>query len=320
MKKHNCAFLNPINENKNQNINQNKNENNNQNKNQDTKEKKIENVNQNSTQSVNKYIDQDRPQNMVEVVSENENHKKKGHKRKHKDKGILTSLYNAVRGHRDSMELDDNSIKSDAEHVSPQLERNRRKLEEEIIYSKYSSVMQVCSKNGLAYPRGTPVNVTYYRPSVLDAEYTGPYVRTPYTIGTYPTKIGKDQKEMEVNTSIKENVVPLNEKVSDVAVEDEMMIDENGKSVKRIPITRKLETVKTEESVDETSNTVSADYRREPIQFVYYTECDQVVRYDSEETVVAFSSSSNETALFIGRRREKTVSSAAEDYMGGEIG
>lgn len=295
----------------------------NQNKYVNTNDNKIENVSQNSSQSINhnQYIDRDRQQNMIETVSENENQKKKGHKRKHKD--IISSLWNAVSGHKGTRQFDDASIESDEKHLSPQLERNRRKLDSVDNYSKEDLVMQVCSKNGLAYPKGTPINVTYFRPSVLDAEYTGPYVRTPYTIGTYATRIVNSPKESEVKTSIKESAVNKNEKALGAVVEgDEMMIDENGKSVKKNPSIRKLESVKTTESVVDAPNTDStfAVYRREPIRFVYYTECDQVVRYDSEETVVALSSASNGTAIFIGRRREKTVTSAADDYMGGEIG
>jgi len=53
------------------------------------------------------------------------------------------------------------------------------------------------------------------------------------------------------------------------------------------------------------------------IKFVYYTECDQIVKYDSMNTLKALSLASNESTFFVGRRREKVAESAAEDYMGG---
>lgn len=53
-----------------------------------------------------------------------------------------------------------------------------------------------------------------------------------------------------------------------------------------------------------------------PIRYVYYTEMDQVVRFDSPATFHALSRSSNESCFFVGRRREKNRDSDAEDYMG----
>ncbi len=53
-----------------------------------------------------------------------------------------------------------------------------------------------------------------------------------------------------------------------------------------------------------------------PIKFVYFTECDQVVRFDSFETLRALSAASNESCFFTGRRREKNLDSAPDDYMG----
>ena len=52
-----------------------------------------------------------------------------------------------------------------------------------------------------------------------------------------------------------------------------------------------------------------------PINFVYYTECDQIVRFDSLSTFRALSAASNDTTFFTGRRREKRVDSDAEAYM-----
>lgn len=54
---------------------------------------------------------------------------------------------------------------------------------------------------------------------------------------------------------------------------------------------------------------------RRPIKYVYYTECDQVVRYDSMETFRALVAASNESTFFVGRRREKTYNTEPEEYM-----
>lgn len=53
-----------------------------------------------------------------------------------------------------------------------------------------------------------------------------------------------------------------------------------------------------------------------PIRFVYYTEMDQVLRFDSLQTLQAISAAANSSAFFSGRRREKDKDSSAADYMG----
>ena len=42
-----------------------------------------------------------------------------------------------------------------------------------------------------------------------------------------------------------------------------------------------------------------------PFRFVYYTEMDQIVRFDSVETFKAISAASNSSCFFTGRRKEK---------------
>ena len=53
-----------------------------------------------------------------------------------------------------------------------------------------------------------------------------------------------------------------------------------------------------------------------PFRFVYYTEMDQIVRFDSVETFKALSAASNASCFFTGRRKEKERDSDATDYMG----
>lgn len=52
-----------------------------------------------------------------------------------------------------------------------------------------------------------------------------------------------------------------------------------------------------------------------PLRYVYYTECDQVVRYDSNTTFTALTKASNESTFFVGRRKEKKRDSVPEEYM-----
>ena len=54
----------------------------------------------------------------------------------------------------------------------------------------------------------------------------------------------------------------------------------------------------------------------QPIKFAYYTECDQVVYFDSPQTFQALSAASNATTFFVGRRKEKGRDSNPADYMG----
>ena len=53
-----------------------------------------------------------------------------------------------------------------------------------------------------------------------------------------------------------------------------------------------------------------------PFRFIYYTEMDQIVRFDSVETFRALSAASNSSCFFTGRRKEKERDSEASDYMG----
>jgi hypothetical protein len=53
-----------------------------------------------------------------------------------------------------------------------------------------------------------------------------------------------------------------------------------------------------------------------PIRYVYYTENDQIVRFDSDSTFYALSAACNDTTFFTGRRKEKQFTSDPNDYMG----
>jgi hypothetical protein len=68
------------------------------------------------------------------------------------------------------------------------------------------------------------------------------------------------------------------------------------------------------------SNTTSAaeavHHAYSAIKYVYYTESDQIVYYDSFETLRALSAASNDSTFFVGKRKEKGRESNPEDYMG----
>lgn len=53
-----------------------------------------------------------------------------------------------------------------------------------------------------------------------------------------------------------------------------------------------------------------------PIRYVYYTESDQIVRFDSLHTFDILSKASNGTTLFLARRKEKGIQTEPKDYMG----
>lgn len=54
-----------------------------------------------------------------------------------------------------------------------------------------------------------------------------------------------------------------------------------------------------------------------PIEYVYYSEADQIVRFASDTILDATLAASNKTTYFIGRRREKSRDSDPVNYMGG---
>lgn len=54
-----------------------------------------------------------------------------------------------------------------------------------------------------------------------------------------------------------------------------------------------------------------------PIKYVYFTESDQVVYFESISTLLALSAALNESVFFTGPRREKLYTSPPEQYMSG---
>ncbi len=60
-------------------------------------------------------------------------------------------------------------------------------------------------------------------------------------------------------------------------------------------------------------NPKQADFT--PLKFIYYTECDQIVKFDDLTTFQALSAATNESTFFTGRRREKHRDSEPSQYM-----
>jgi hypothetical protein len=56
---------------------------------------------------------------------------------------------------------------------------------------------------------------------------------------------------------------------------------------------------------------------RLPLKYAYYSECDQIVRFDNSETFRMYLSAVNESTFFTGRRKEKIVDSDPALYMNG---
>eukprot|EP01032_Pedospumella_encystans_P012089 gene12089-14008_t len=65
-----------------------------------------------------------------------------------------------------------------------------------------------------------------------------------------------------------------------------------------------------------TTTSVTTGTHAAAIKYVYFTESDQVVRYDGMETLRALTAASNESTFFVGKRREKARDSDPNDYMG----
>ena len=62
------------------------------------------------------------------------------------------------------------------------------------------------------------------------------------------------------------------------------------------------------------SKEVAADLKK-PFKFVYFTESDQVVRFDSANTLNSILQASNSSCFFVGRRKEKDGNSEPQEYM-----
>lgn len=66
-----------------------------------------------------------------------------------------------------------------------------------------------------------------------------------------------------------------------------------------------------------TTKTEFSDAGESPIKYIYFSECDQIVRFDSVQTQIALTAASNDSTFFTGRRKEKNYESHPHEYMGG---
>ena len=69
---------------------------------------------------------------------------------------------------------------------------------------------------------------------------------------------------------------------------------------------------------DTTSNIFNPNQQSQhftPLRYIYYTECDQIVKFDDIITFQALSAATNESTFFTGRRREKNRESDPIQYM-----
>ena len=71
-------------------------------------------------------------------------------------------------------------------------------------------------------------------------------------------------------------------------------------------------------SSSSSSSSSSINLQKHPypvIKYVYFTESDQIVYYDSFTTLYALSAASNDSMFIVGKRREKNRESNPEEYM-----
>ena len=57
-----------------------------------------------------------------------------------------------------------------------------------------------------------------------------------------------------------------------------------------------------------------SDTITKPLRYMYYTECDQIVKFDAFSTLRAISSVLNDTSFIVGRRKIKDIASSPGDY------
>ncbi len=65
------------------------------------------------------------------------------------------------------------------------------------------------------------------------------------------------------------------------------------------------------------TKTEFSDAGENPIKYIYFSECDQIVRFDSPQTLNALSAATNDSTFFTGRRKEKNYESVPDEYMSG---
>ena len=160
-------------------------------------------------------------------------------------------------------------------------EKVREKVNIEEIYDRNSDVMAICGEGGLSKPKGAERNVTYYRPS-----YVHPLDENMHSTRVYSSLINFSNVTDGVNGSV-------------------IVKSENTKN--------NVINVKNNEK-----NDLKIKTKKVAIKYVYFTESDQIVKYDTMETFYALSDASNQTTFFAGRRREKNELSDAALYMEGK--
>ena len=194
-------------------------------------------------------------------------------------------------------------------------------------------LMAICGLKGTAQHRGAVINMTYFRPSIIhtlrygkNSEYenTVPAVLKSADTGRVTHKRTKTSEKNIKRIELEENKVK-NEEITEEKLKEnkEGTGKEGGKAGTKVEVKMKVK-----EKLNENNRKTHSDWSRNrklkkrhdivPIQFIYYTECDQIVKYDTMGTLKAFSSALNESTFLTGRRREKSPETSAVDYMGGK--
>ena len=107
------------------------------------------------------------------------------------------------------------------------------------------------------------------------------------------------------------------------------LFGDNGRGHKRRRLENEHSNSETNEVIVQNRNITSANDLLErsnnakkawksPIKYIYYTESDQIVRYDNMATFNAMKNALSENTFFVGRRRVKNETTDPADYMGGK--
>ena len=202
------------------------------------------------------------------------------------------------------------------------------------LYSSDHPLMAVCGVKGTAQHRGAVINMTYFRPSIIhtvrygkDSQYENifPTILKSFDTGRVSNKKTKTQEKNIKRTVIEEKKVK-NEEILEKEVKEKK--ENPDKEKEKIEMKAEMMTEeKVKVKAKENNRKTHSDWSRKlklkrkhdivPIQYIYYTECDQIVKYDTMGTLKAFSTALNESTFLTGRRKEKSPETSAIDYMGG---
>jgi len=164
--------------------------------------------------------------------------------------------------------------------------------------AEYYDLYGICNVNVHKHHHGAPYHVTFYDER-LTAE-SGVNLTAVESLGDLVAE-SNSLDEQPSNADSISSLFLVNRSVTAPAIQEKSQVGLQGGVNTNVDMNMKLK----------------GGSKREPVKFVYYSECDQVVRFDTLTTLRAVSAALNDTTFFTGRRKEKRPESPPEEYMGG---